>query len=184
MSVLPWAEQRLLGAPEMGPDERAPTLPVLASNRALGQLQPGHKCLPSQTLGTSLTPSKSPLTVPLTLCQFPQMVRPLLCPLSSATLGSRLRCAPNLLGLGSIAALGSGLCLPPGQGQGRISVLLGLSSPLWWATLQQGAGPRGPKQGGCEGSNDEQVPSHCQAQCGHCALQAQWGFLCGQPGSA
>lgn len=167
----------------MGPDERAPTLPALASKGPWGNSSLDTRTSPHRPSALPLLSLRAP-SLSLSLCQFPQMVPPLLCPLSSATLGSRLRCAPNLLGLGSIAALGSGLCLPPGQGQGQISLLLGLSSPLWWATLQQGAGPRGPKQGGCEGGNDEQVPSHCQAQCGHRALQAQWGFLRGQPGSA
>lgn len=79
----------------MEPDERTPTPPGPSLDRVWGHLQPGHACIsPLKTLSTSSTPIKSPLTVPLTL-PFPLDTPPLLCPLSSAPVGSKLRCVPT-----------------------------------------------------------------------------------------
>lgn len=77
-----------------------------------------------------------------------------------------------------------GLCLHPCQYQGRASLLFSLESLFWQATLQQRAGSRGPQQRGRESRDDEQVPDHGQAQCGHGGLQAEGGLWHGQPGSA
>lgn len=101
--------------------------------------------------------------------------------LSSSATPFRIRIAATFSGpcQGFPAATRPGLCLC-----GQPSLLFSLESLFEWASLQQGAGSRDPQQEDCESRDDEQVPNHCQAQGDHGGLQAQGGFLDGQPGSA
>lgn len=162
--VLPWAKQTSRST-EMGLDERAPTPPHPASAGEGEAPQPGHTP-PLSDPQHSPSPIKSTRTDPPALCQPPSSSpRPSLLCTRSVTLESRLISAPRLFrsGLGSSQHQGLTVACLGGRLRDGASLLLGVRTPLQRATLQQGACTRGPKQGGCEGSNDEQVPGHCQA---------------------
>lgn len=144
--VLPWAEQRLPGAPEMGPDERAPTPPHPNLRWGVGQHQPGHKHLPSQPLSTSPSPIKSTLADPPALCcPHSPSPSPLSCafsPLHSLLSHSSFQAqmCPDLIrpGSGLLSSTRAAFAFLQGKLRNGASLLSGLCISLQWATMYWG----------------------------------------------